>query len=197
MGIVLMGLMNAADGAADPQSNPGKRAPMSQASSSRQKRTVIVNRLRLSDEQMTALEQSYQTPIQDGAYWYDRVSGAWGIEGGPVAGFVVAGINVGGDLRPDASHGNTNVFINGRELHIQDVRALQQLGPVLPGRYWVDAYGNCGFEGGPFFVNLVQLAKSRGRVHYYGNSVIGSDGKGFLFYQGKDASGKFISASTN
>ena len=160
MGIVLMGFMNAADGAADPQSNPGKRAPMSQASSSRQKRTVIVNRLPLSDEQMTALEQSYQTPIQDGAYWYDRVSGAWGIEGGPVAGFVVAGINVGGDLRPDASHGNTNVFINGRELHIQDVRALQQLGPVLPGRYWVMLTGIVGLKEDRSSSTLCSLRKA-------------------------------------
>lgn len=46
------------------------------------------------------------------------------------------------------------------------VNALQQLvGPVRPGRYWLDAYGNAGFEGGPPLVNLAQ-ARARGNDGY-------------------------------
>ena len=194
--IMLLGSVNVVCSGADPQGNLKTGGTMSQTASNRQSRNVVINRLRLPDEQVAALEQSYRTRIQDGAYWYDRTSGAWGIEGGPVRGFVPAGMNVGGDLRADASRGNTAVFINGRELPLADVQALQQLGPVLPGRYWVDAYGNCGYEGGPFLLNLVQLARNRGSVHYLGGSVIGSDGKGFLFYQGKDAAGKYASVSS-
>jgi hypothetical protein len=76
-------------------------------------------------------------------------------------GLGIAGLNIGGPLRVDASRGNTGVFINGRELHQMDVVGLQQLGPVYRGRYWVDAYGNCGFEGGPALLNLVQVARAK------------------------------------
>ena len=166
-----------------------------------QSRNIVINRVRLTDAEVGNIERTYRTRLQDGRYWYDRKSGAWGVEGGPGLGIVLAGLNVGGPLRADASNGNTRVFVNGRELHALDVLALQQLGPVYPGRYWVDAYGNCGFEGGPAFVNLFQLAQSRGGgrswSHYSnsGDSVVGGDGNGFLFFQGKDSSGNITSWS--
>lgn len=81
-------------------------------------RAVIINGMRLRDEQVRALEQQYRIPIQDGAYWYDRCTGAWGVQGGPTVGFIYAGMNLGGPLRADASNGNTGVWINGRQLHI-------------------------------------------------------------------------------
>jgi hypothetical protein len=34
-------------------------------------------------------------------------------------------------------------------------------GVVYPGRYWVDAQGNAGPEGGPALVNLVAVARAR------------------------------------
>jgi len=61
-------------------------------------------------------------------------------------------------LKVNASRGRTGVFINGRELHLLDVRALQQITMVIPGRYWCDAMGNIGFEGGPPLANLWALA---------------------------------------
>jgi hypothetical protein len=157
-------------------------------------RNVMVNRVRLSDREVAALEQMYRSRIQDGSYWYDRRSGAWGIEGGPTIGFVYAGVNAGGQMRPDASNGRSGVFINGRELHVMDVMALSQLGPVRQGRYWLDALGNCGYEGGPAFVNVVQLAQSRGSRGPWSVSSgvtggsVGGDGNGFLFYQDKNTS---------
>ncbi|HJZ67648.1 MAG TPA: hypothetical protein VKF81_05980 [Blastocatellia bacterium] len=125
-------------------------------------RAVYINRTRLADQWVFALEGKYRVRIPDGSYWYDRMSGAWGVEGGPTAGFIHAGLDLGGQLRADASRGKTGVFINGRELHALDVRGLQRLGPVYRGRYWVDAQGNFGFEGGPALGNLVWLAQQGG-----------------------------------
>jgi hypothetical protein len=121
-------------------------------------RAVIINRVPLTEQQIAFLEQRLRMRVQEGSYWYDKASGAWGLEGGPTVGVGMAGLNMGGPLRADSSRGNTGVFINGRELHQMDVVGLQQLGPVYRGRYWVDAYGNCGREGGPFVLNLVQVA---------------------------------------
>jgi hypothetical protein len=127
-------------------------------------RQVFINGTRLSDTTISDLEQRFGERMRDGRYWYDSMCGAWGVEGGPAIGITNAGLNLGGQLRADASSGDTGVFINGRELHYLDLIALQQLvgGYVQPASYWVDAYGNCGFEGGPVLGNLVQAAYNRG-----------------------------------
>jgi hypothetical protein len=105
--------------------------------------------------------------VNPGRYWYDQATGAFGVEGGPTLGFVSAGLDLPGPLLADASGGGrgmlTGVFINGRELHPQDVAGLvASLGGVLPGRYWVDAQGNFGNEGGPWLGNLWAMARQRG-----------------------------------
>ena len=127
-------------------------------------RQIFINRMRLSDETVSDLEQQFGERMRDGRYWYDPMCGAWGVEGGPAVGITMAKLNLGEQLRADASSGDTGVFINGRELHYLDLIALQQLvgGYVQPARFWVDAYGNCGFEGGPALGNLVQAAHNRG-----------------------------------
>lgn len=153
-----------------------------------QSRRVVVNAVRLSDAQVRGIEQQYRVRLADGDYWYDQRSGAWGMRGGPTAGFTVPGLNVGGRLRADASAGNTGVFINGRELHQYDVMALMQLGPVYRGRYWVDGQGYFGVEGGPALGNLVQLAQAAGRrggaqtTYNRDGSMFGSDGNGCLVF---------------
>lgn len=77
--------------------------------------------------------------ILDGRYWYDKVSGASGMEGGAALGRVHPGLKLGGALRADASGGGqgrlSGAFINGRELHPHDGAALQQITPAIPGRY--------------------------------------------------------------
>jgi hypothetical protein len=152
-----------------------------------QTRSVLVNSVRLSDATVKGLEQKYRVVIQDGDYWYDRTSGAWGLQGGPTVGFTLAGLNLGGPLKSDASAGNTGVFINGRQLHQYDVVALMQLGPVYQGRYWVDANGYFGFEGGPALGNLwlaAQAARRQGAQTTYtrSGSMFGSDGNGCLVF---------------
>jgi hypothetical protein len=104
--------------------------------------------------------------IPDGDYWYDPRTGASGRWGGPTLAFLAAGLDLGGPLPAGASGGGrgtlTGVFVNGRELHPVDVAGLQEiLGTVTPGRWWVDAAGNYGAEGGPALGNLVALAQAR------------------------------------
>jgi hypothetical protein len=79
-------------------------------------------------------------------YWYDPVSGLWGLQGQPYAGQIAAGLQLGGPLRADASGGQTQVYVNGRALHPNEIAAL---GNPYPGRYWLDASGRYGNEGGP------------------------------------------------
>jgi hypothetical protein len=125
--------------------------------------SVIVNGRRLSDQDIETLTRTFRLQVRDGNYWYDRMTGAWGLQGGPTAGFIMAGLNLGGPLREDASHGDTGVFINGRQLHRVEVALLMQIGPVYPGRCWMDAQGNIGLEGQPAFGNVwVAAAQARG-----------------------------------
>ncbi|MEM9676231.1 MAG: hypothetical protein AAF992_26810 [Bacteroidota bacterium] len=155
-------------------------------------RSVFINREKISSETVKALESSYNISILDGRYWYDRYSGLWGMEGGPTVGVVMPGLQLGGDLPVDAANGNTGVFLNGLELHAQDVRNLTMwLGVVNPGRYWMDAAGNVGYEGGPAQLNLWQLAQRSQQSSFYRNSYTGIGGGssgGTSYVIGKDFS---------
>ncbi len=169
-----------------------------------QGRKVYFNRVQLSEQQLQSLESMLQTKVQDGKYWYDKMCGAWGVEGGPTAGFVYPGLELPGPMPVNISGGGTGVFINGREVHQLDKKGLEQLfGSAPAGRYWLDAQGNMGPEGGMPVVNLVmaiQQAQSRqggGSVtHGYGGTgargTLGSDGEGGSIYSGTDASGKSV-----
>jgi hypothetical protein len=118
---------------------------------------VIVNQVALDAATQQAIERAYSTPIKPGRYWYDPVSGVWGLEGGPGAGQIQPGLRLGGPLRADASRGNTGIFVNNRELHRLDLMALQRCTMPIPGRYWVLANGMGGYEGMPPSFNLAQL----------------------------------------
>ncbi len=141
---------------------------------------VIVNGQRLNQQAIRALESAYGTALVSGRYWYDSVSGLWGYEGGPHRGQIAPNLPLGGRLRANASNGNTKVFVNGRELHYSEVRQLQQrFGYVNPGRYWLNANGIGGYEGGPAQFDLNAGGGGRSRGHYGANQggYVGSDGK--------------------
>lgn len=112
---------------------------------------IVVNGIALNERTVQALQSVYPVRIAPAKYWYDAVSGAWGPEGGPIAGQMVAGLALGGPLRADASRGTSGVFINGRQITAGEKAYLEQLcrTPVLPARYWVLSNGVGGFEGGP------------------------------------------------
>jgi hypothetical protein len=137
------------------------------------------------------LEARWGVRLPDGAYWYDNASGAAGPWGGPMGGLVPAGLGLGGTLPAEASGGGggnlTGVFVNGRELHPLDVSRLQAMvGQVYQGRWFVDAYGNFGQEGGMVLGNLIQIAqqsrKSGGGGG--GDSYYRSDSNGSAFVGG-------------
>lgn len=150
-------------------------------------RAVVVNGEVLSPEALGAFERGYRVRVAPGRYWYDRASGAWGVEGGPTAGLILPGLPLGGPLHEDASNGTTGVWVNGRRLPAVDLYALQRLtGPIRPGRYWVDGSGNAGFEGGPPIVNLRRLAARAGGgnawSHYSRSTGAGVGGDGDFWY---------------
>jgi len=123
---------------------------------------VRINDVELSQAVLEAYAHRFRTRIPPGNYWYDQVSGAWGIMGGPTLGFTRPGLQVGGPLKANASNGDTGVFVNGRQLHRLDVVGLQQIGvPVQYGRWWVRANGDFGQEGNPYVVLGNLLAYSR------------------------------------
>ena len=129
---------------------------------------------------LAQIERWYGRPAPEGDYWYDAKSGAAGAWAGPTLGFLPAGLALGGPLPANASGGGngqlTGVFVNGRELHPVDIQVLQRIyGQVYRGRFWVDAQGNAGPEGGVAFVNLIALAKQLGRG---AESYYRSDGRG-------------------
>ena len=141
---------------------------------------------------LTQLEALARTRLPNGDYWYDPISGVSGRWGGPAAVLLIPGLPLGGRLPANASGGGsgrlTGIFVNGRELHSDDVQALIALyGQAWPGRWWVDGFGNFGAEGGPPLGNLRQAAAaSRGGSWLRGNSGpngfwAGGDGNGYVW----------------
>jgi hypothetical protein len=126
------------------------------------KSAVVVNDFNLFGADLAALEQAVGARIPAGNYWYDGHSGAWGWVGKPTAGFTRSGMMLG-RLRADASKGNSGVFLNGRELPKEDIKAFRRIGfSPRKTRYWLDEHGNCGLEHGGFLLNLVECARVSG-----------------------------------
>ncbi len=143
----------------DQNSNNQRTNPSNQVQANVQTTTkVFINENELTLEQVNELQTTYGNKALPGRYWYDSKSGFYGIWHGPTLGVLRAGHNFG-DLPSDASNGNTNVFVNGRELSEEDVRALELLFGVQRspdgGRLWMDSQGNIGIEG--YAVPLVNL----------------------------------------
>lgn len=139
-------------------------------------RNVVFNQTRIDDATIRALELTLGGVVPDGVYWYDRMCGAAGRWGGPVLGFLPPMLNLGGPLPANASGGATNVLVNGRALHPVDLTGLMSLvGPVPPGRYWLDFQGNMGPEGGAAQVNLVMVLM-QARAQASGAGAAGGQG---------------------
>lgn len=141
---------------------------------------VIINNVELSDEEEAQLI-GLVGPVVPGEYWYDSLSGLWGHKGMSYGGQILPGLRLGGELQADASGGLTQVFINGRAIHPYELQALQaSYGYIQPGRYWLNAQGIGGYEGGPAQFNLMAGAGTQGggagyNTHAAGASL-GSDG---------------------
>jgi hypothetical protein len=145
---------------------------------------IFVNGERVTQDAFASELARYGIPltvqVPDGDYWYDRMSGLWGVRGGPTMGQMPPELDLGGALRADASGaGGTAIFINGRELHPTEASYLQQLfGYTIPGRYWMNAMGIGGLEGGPPAFNLVAAAAAQRQTGagYTRRGLFGSSG---------------------
>ncbi|MCA9838566.1 MAG: hypothetical protein KC422_16730 [Trueperaceae bacterium] len=148
-------------------------------------RQVYINGEIISTEDVMALEAYYQVYIPDGAYWYDGISGLVGPQGGPAVGQIMPGLALGGQLSPNASGTGTGTFINGRELHWQEVQGLQQLlGRVDQGYFWMDAGGNIGYAGGGYLFNLFDVMRQASASPSYNRSIFGHELTGSVIGDG-------------
>jgi hypothetical protein len=119
-----------------------------------------VNGAWLDERDRARLDTAYGVRVFDGDFWYDPASGAWGPAGGPIAGFAPSGLPLGA---PPAMPSGTGVFVNGRELHPEDLASLHELVTLPEGRYRLDRFGTLALERGRPLVNLQTIARKRGR----------------------------------
>jgi hypothetical protein len=138
------------------------------------KADIIINNTILSKTQIQEIRNRYGIEPKPGNYWYDPLSGLYGVVGFPSYGFMYPGHNFG-SLNRNASAGNTGVIVNKRELpQLEWAIWSYILGYYIPaGSYWLDAQGNVGNEGsGIPVVNLFAAARKNS---YSGQGTGGGD----------------------
>ena len=151
---------------------------------------VVINGNTLNAEQLAQLEQTYGVRPLAGNYWYDAVSGLYGVVGYQAYGFMFPGHEFG-QLSRDVSRGNTSVYVNGRELPQEEWLIWSyMLGyPIQMGNYWLDAQGNAGYVGNPMpTVNLFAAAMQ--------NAYGGQGGGGDNFWSTRFSAGNSNAGNT-
>lgn len=116
-----------------------RRSPLVTNSKTR----VIVNGHALSNSAIKTAEER-AGKLRPGSYWYDSKAGFWGVLGGPCLGILPPLIEeLNYPMSKNCSNGDTQVYVNGRELHLKDLGILSQRGlSKKPGRAYT-----LGFDG--------------------------------------------------
>lgn len=112
---------------------------------------VYVNGEPLSENELLLLQSCPNPPkkLKPGSYWYDKVSGFWGKEGHGPSQIISHQLSVGVHIKPNASNGNTKIFINNREITKKEHFMLKAAGVQCEGNphFWVSADGSYQEEG--------------------------------------------------
>uniref|UniRef100_A0A7C9AGW1 Uncharacterized protein n=1 Tax=Opuntia streptacantha TaxID=393608 RepID=A0A7C9AGW1_OPUST len=113
---------------------------------------IYVNGSPLSADELLILQNCASPPrnLKPGKYWYDKVAGFWGKEGHKPCQIITPNLVIGGErIKPDASNGNTNLFINNREITKAERWMLKSAGVQCAGsvNFWVDPDGTYFEEG--------------------------------------------------
>uniref|UniRef100_A0A2P2IQI4 Extra-large guanine nucleotide-binding protein 1 n=1 Tax=Rhizophora mucronata TaxID=61149 RepID=A0A2P2IQI4_RHIMU len=103
-------------------------SPKSRRQIEEEKVNVFINGQPIPDSMVKQAEMR-AGPIQPGDYWYDFQAGFWGVMGHACIGIIPPHIEeFHFPLPANCAGGNTGVFVNGRELHKEDLNLLASRG---------------------------------------------------------------------